>query len=192
MANHSLFDIIPAKILHTTMHHVAKYLVRSRHSSSSQSITSVVLSVVCLTMALGFSTLVTAQEASNVDDIPKPTAGETEKVTLASSLQDYGLKNDDPLALITAVKLYKELSAPVLEKDQTDQGIDGEVVDFESLLSKAEAIAQDKSMEEVAKIANEMKMKKQQEIRARYSYYEECRWAYSYNVYVWICGYMYY
>lgn len=107
-----------------------------------------ILSVTCLAMLLALSTPVAAQDASDTKATPEP-AGEADKAHLASILEEYGHKNDDPLALITAAKLYKELSARVLKRGE--EGKDGQAVDPEFLLNKASVIAKNDEIKELAK-----------------------------------------
>ena len=127
-------------ISRSAMYRLAEQLFGARLSYSRLSSRPFSLSVACLTAALAFSAPVAAHDTSEplVHSAP---AGETAKVQLASRLHSYGMEYDDPLALVTAAKLYKEVSAPVLEKGE--EGPQGKTVNIDYLLERASRIARD-------------------------------------------------
>ena len=144
------------------------------------------LSVTCLAMLLALSTPVAAQDTSDTKAAQEP-AGEAGKARLASVLEEYGMNNKDSLALITAAKLYKELSAPILRRGE--EGKEGKTVDLESLFNAAALFAKNDSVKELLKIVKD-------DARPPLNYYEECRWEWRCRFgiceYEWLCQWISY
>ena len=141
------------------------------HVGSFQTCLTFILSVFCLAMLLALSTPVAAQDASD-SKAAAPPAGEEDKILLARTLEEYGMKNEDSLALVTAAKLYKELSARVLRRGE--EGKDGKTVNPEALLNAAAAFAKNDQVKELVEIVRI-------ETKGYYSYRPEC-W------YEWYCS----
>ena len=81
--------------------------------------------------------LASAGYALAADPVPPPD--EEKRVGLASALAEYGKETRDALALVTAAKLYRGLSARVLRKGESGKA--GQSVDADELLQTARALA---------------------------------------------------
>ena len=132
---------------------------------------------------LGFAFMSTGALAQ---DAPERRAFSTEEaatVRLASELEAFGLEQDDPFALVTAVHLYDSLESPVLQRGQ--DGPEGEVVDRAFLLDRASAFASDASG--IQGVVDSLR----QGNRTRGQYFPTCRWRYycyaGWCSYDWVC-----
>ena len=73
--------------------------------------------------------------AANSSDVPEtPPEGELQMVALASDLASYGDAHEDPLALVAAARIYGSITGKAMGKD-------GQLVDVEKILKKAEIFA---------------------------------------------------
>ena len=78
--------------------------------------------------------------ASLASDPPPPPSGEANRVALATALVNYGMEQQDAVALAQAAKMFRGFSARVLEAGEVGQ--DGKAVDPDTLVEKAREFAQ--------------------------------------------------
>ena len=108
---------------------------------------------------------------------------EANTVRLASELEAFGLEQNDPFALVTAVNLYDSLQSPVLQRGQ--DGPLGEVVDRDFLLDRADALASDDNG--IQGVVDSLR----EGNRTRGQYMPGCRWRYycyaGWCSYEWVC-----
>ena len=140
MLINALLNTFLMSIPRSAMYHLTERLFRARLPYSRRFSWLFSLPAACLTTALTLSVPVAAHDTPEPAIHPAPV-GEAAKVQLASRLHAYGMKYDDPLALVTAAKLYNEISARVLEKGE--EGPQGKAVSVDYLLERASKIAKD-------------------------------------------------
>lgn len=70
------------------------------------------------------------------EERPEPPKGELQRVALAANLVEYGTKHDDPIALLSAVRIYGTIAGKVKDKK-------GAAVNIDNLVNRAEVLARE-------------------------------------------------
>lgn len=94
----------------------------------------------------------------------------------ARGLADYAEANSDPLAFVTAAKMFASVQGKVLQEGQSGQ--EGQAVDIEGMLKKAEELSQGDEL--IAKVAADVR--KTAEANSRWVCYWEWYGGYYYEV----------
>lgn len=109
---------------------------------------------ILLAAILATATL-TAGATMAQDKQPTPAEKAEARATLetARTLLNYGLAKNDPLALVTAAKIYTSVPNRVLADGE--KGPEGKAFDYESVLKKAEELAQGDEL--ITKVAGDVR-----------------------------------
>ena len=110
-----------------------------------------------LLLAAFLATATLTAGATMAQDKPQPSPAEKAdaRATLdtARALLNYGQAKNDPLALVTAAKMYTSVPNRVLADGE--KGPEGKTFDYEAVLKKAEELAQGDPL--IAKVAGDVR-----------------------------------
>ena len=134
-----------------------------------------------LTTSLCIAFLGLQFNAFAAEDRPEAPKGELQRVALAAQLVEYGTKHDDPLALLSAVRIYGTIAGKVKDKK-------GTAVNIDNLVKRAEVLAgEDPAAAHIKGIIGEIRTKSKawSWVPSQcYEYQWRCDWAGCRYVYV--------